>query len=190
MRLGGDKARRRRAARCRRGTARQRSMQDGILPKATEARYLGVTVGRLSPIRAAWKAAASIPVAQNGGDGAESEGSKRAKLRGTIVKVSPPYGRVNVCAIVAITRLVKTTSMDSRVPDGAADTDGGPSRESRAVVARFGGASECRAEVDRATERLDGSGATTPYELREPTHLPQSQLPTASKSVLSHGRTR
>ena len=190
MRLRGDKARWRRAAHWRRGTARQHSVQDGILSKAAEARYLGVAVGRLSRIAATCETAASIPVGQNAGDGAESEGSKRAELRGTIVKVSPPYGRANVCAVVAITRLVKTTSMDSRVPDGAADTDDGPSRESRAMVARYGGASGCRAEVDRATERLDGSDATTPYELREPTHLPQSQPPTAFKSVLSHGRTR
>jgi len=128
-------------------------------------------------------------MAPSDGDGAESAGSKRARWCGTAVKVSLPCGRDIVCAMVAITRLVKTTSMDSRVLDGAADTDGGPSRELCAVVARFGGASDCRAKVDRATERPDGPDATTPYELREPTHLPQSQPPTALTSVLSHGRT-
>jgi len=43
--------------------------------------------------------------------------------------------------------------------------------------------------VDRAMERLDGADATTPCELREPTHFPHLQPPIAFKSVLSHGRT-
>jgi hypothetical protein len=51
------------------------------------------------------------------------------------------------------------------------------------------GARQIAEENDRATERPDGPDATTPCELREPTHLPEPQPRTAFKSVLSHGRT-
>jgi hypothetical protein len=55
------------------------------------------------------------------------------------VKVSLPYGRRNVCAMVVVTRLLKTTSIDSRVVYSIADTERGPSREARAMEAHFWG---------------------------------------------------
>jgi len=90
----------------------------------------------------------------------------------TAVKGSLPCASGNVCATVAINRLVKTTSMDSSRLYGEADTDGGPAREPRAAMAQFGGRVRIAEEHDRATERPDGPDATTPDELREPTHLP------------------
>ena len=50
-------------------------------------------------------------------------GGWRAAWGRTGVKLSLPYGRRNVCAMVAVNRLVKTTSMYSSGLYGGADTD-------------------------------------------------------------------
>jgi hypothetical protein len=71
-------------------------------------------------------------------------GSRKVNRGRTDVKLSLLYGHSNVCAMVAVNRLVKTTSMYSSGLYGGADTDLGPSRKRCAMVAHFGGASDCR----------------------------------------------
>ncbi len=116
-------------------------------------------------------------------DGASAPMRPPTAVKGSLVCVPG-----KVCATVAINRLVKTTSTDSRRLYGEADTDLGPVREPCAAVAQFEGAS------DRRGTHSGHGAARRPWrnntcELRELTHLPQPQPRTAFKSVLSHGRT-